>query len=194
MKRLTRAALVAALAAGCGAEAQTPPGTAGAPPVPAAPAAAPAAAWKPFDEFRGLVGTWSGTADWNKRIGGRVARFGVEMGGNFLVHRGSTIFSASEGLAEEATEEYGIYAYDRVKRKYVAHYFYSTGVYGVYDVEFGADGTVRLQSTQLSNYEDGARARMTFQKTGDTQLSAAFDLAAAGQAFQPFLTSKLTKK
>jgi len=160
----------------------------------APPSPAGAASWKPFQEFNFLLGSWSGTAESGGRIGGRVARWTIEMGGNFLVHHGSTIFPAQGGSPEESIEEVGYYAYDRDRRKYVAHYFYSTGLFGTYDVEFSADGSTRVLSSQLLNYEAGARTRLTITKKSDTELSFQLDIAPSGKDFIPYVSSKLNKK
>src|SRR5512143_1435122 len=109
--------------------------------------ARPSDAWKPFQEFGFLTGSWSGTAESGTRIGGRVVRWSMEMGGAYLVERGTTVFPAQAGAAEDSTEEVGYFAYDRDRRKYVAHFFYSTGVVGFYDVELASEGVIRLVST-----------------------------------------------
>ncbi len=154
----------------------------------------PAAAWKPFQEFGFLTGSWSGTAESGSRVGGRVSRFGLEMGGNFLVHRGTTVFPAQAGSPEDASEEVGYYSYDRERRKYVATYFFSTGIVGQFDVEIPADGSLRLVSTSLLNYDTGARMRMTLGKKGDAELALSIEVAPSGKDFVTYVTSRMTKK
>src|SRR5512140_2316014 len=128
-----------------------------------APAAAAAPAWKPFQELAFLTGSWTGGASLGARIGGRVARFGPELAGVFFVVHGSTFLAAEEGGKEETLEEEGWFSYDRGNRKYVATWFFSNGVTGVFDVELLPDG-VRLLSRELVNYEAGTRARIVFQR------------------------------
>jgi hypothetical protein len=115
------------------------------------------------------------------------------MSGNYLVQRSNTIFPAQNQQAEESSEEIGYFTYDREKRKYVAHYYYSTGIVGTYDVEFPSEGTVRLVSTQLLNYEAGARLRMTFARKGD-EVQYLFEVAPSGKDFVTYVTSKLARK
>jgi hypothetical protein len=164
------------------------PATAG--PAPAAAAASPA--WRPFQEFTFLIGSWSGSAESGARVGGRVARFTPEFTGNYLVHRGSTILTADDGK-EETIEEVGYFAYDREKRRYVASYFFSTGISATFDVEIAPEG-VRLASRELLNAEAGTKARMLFSRKPDGELSLSMDLAPGGKEFVPFLTSSLRKK
>ncbi len=164
-------------------------------PVTAAPApatAAAVAAWRPFQEFTFLIGSWSGSAESGARVGGRVARFTPEFTGNYLVHRGSTILTAEDGK-EETIEEVGYFTYDREKRRYVATYFFSTGISGTFDVEFGPE-SVRLVSRELLNAEAGTRARMLFSRKSDGELVLTMDLAPGGKEFVAFLTSSLHKK
>jgi len=173
----------------------TAPAPATAAPATASPAPAPAAAtpsWRPFQELAFLVGSWSGSAESGARVGGRVAHFAPEFAGNYLVHRGSTILTADDGK-EETIEEVGRFAYDREKRRYVATYFFSTGISGTFDVEITPEG-VRLTSRDLLNAEAGTRMRMLFSRKGDGELTLSMDLAPAGREFVPFLTSSLRKK
>jgi hypothetical protein len=176
------------------AQTQPPAPTASAPattaPAPSTAAAAPA--WRPFQEFAFLVGSWSGGAESGARVGGRVAHFAPEFSGNYLVHRGSTILTADDGK-EETIEEVGYFAYDREKRRYVASYFFSTGISASFDVEIAPEG-VRLTSRELLNAEAGTKARMLFARKADGDLALSMDLASGGKDFFPFLTSSLRKK
>jgi hypothetical protein len=116
------------------------------------------------------------------------------MGGNYLVSRGTTIFPAQSGQPEESTDDVGYFAYDRDRRKYVAYFYFSTGIIGIFDVDFPQDGTVRLVSSSLLNYEAGARMRLTFTRKSDAETGYQIDIAPSGKDFVPFLSSKLGKK
>ena len=200
--RSARFSLLVLLASGSAAAQNLPPPTpvptpAAAVPAPATAAPAPAtaaavAAWRPFQEFTFLVGSWSGSAESGARVGGRVARFTPEYTGNYLVHRGSTILTADDGK-EETIEEVGYFTYDREKRRYVAAYFFSTGISATFDVEFGPEG-VRLVSRELLNAEAGTKARMLFSRKADGELMLSMDLAPPAKDFVPFLVSALRKK
>ncbi len=159
-----------------------------------APPPAPAPAWRPFAEFAPLIGSWSGAATSGARIGGEVARFSMELAGTVFVERTTTVFPAEEGRPEETFDEAGYVTYDREKRKYVATYFFSTGVFGTYDVEVLPDGGLRMTAGALSNYEAGARSRRVFTRKADGSLGLSLDLAPAGKDFTPFLSGSLKKK
>ena len=168
------------------------PATAVTAPATATVPVAPAPAWRPFQELGFLVGSWSGAAESGTRVGGRVARFTPEFSGNYLVHRGSTILTADDGT-EETIDEVGYFAYDREKRRYVASYFFSTGISATFDVEVAPE-SARLVSRELLNAEAGTKARMLFARKPDGELSLSTDLAPAGKDFVSFLTSSLKKK
>jgi hypothetical protein len=159
-----------------------------------ASAAQEPATWKPFQEFGFLVGSWSGTADAAGRVGGRIVSFTQEMGDVVLLFRGKTILPAFEGKPEETNQEQGSIAYDGESRKYQATIYFSTGVWGIFDVDVAADGTIRLTASQLVNFEKGARSRITFAKKGDSELSVLLELAPAGKEFVPLSVSKLTRR
>ena len=159
-----------------------------------APTAAAIPAWKPFQEMAFLTGTWTGGASVGARIGGRVARFGPELLGACFVIHGSTILAAEEGgRLEETLDEEGWFAYDREKRRYVATWFFSNGVTGVFDVELLPDG-LRLLSRELVNYESGTRARMLFQRRPEGDVSMNVELAPPGKDFVPWVVSALKRK
>jgi hypothetical protein len=170
----------------------TPAASAPATASPAPTAAAASPAWRPFQELAFLVGSWSGIAESGARMGGRVARFTPEFTGNYLVHRGSTFLAADDGK-EETIEEIGYFSYDREKRKYVASYFFSTGISATFDIEIAPEG-VRFASRELVNAEAGTKARMLFSRKPDGDLALSMDLAPGGKEFVPFLTSSLRKK
>ena len=178
------------------AAAQNPaaPGPATAVPAPSTAAApvVPAPAWRPFQELGFLVGSWSGAAESGTRVGGRVARFTPEFAGNYLIHRGSTTLTADDGK-EETIEEVGYFAYDREKRRYVASYFFSTGISATFDVEVAPEGA-RLVSRELLNAEAGTKARMLFARKPDGELALSMDLAPPGRDFAPWLVSALKKR
>src|SRR5512143_122503 len=187
--------LLALLASGpAGAQDQPPPQPAPTPsaaaPAPAIAAAVPA--WRPFSELAFLVGSWSGGAESVARVGGRVARFTPEFSGNYLVHRGSTILASDDGK-EETIEEIGYFTYDREKRRYVASYFFSTGICATFDVEIAPAG-IRLASRELLNAETGTKVRMLFARKADGELLLSTDLASPGKDFVPWLISALKKK
>lgn len=207
---MARGAVRAFSLAGALVVASAAPGQTAAPPVatpaaaPAAPAAAappataspaPAApAWRPFQELSFLAGSWAGSATLGNRVGGRVARVAPALGGAFVVLRGSTILAAEEGgRPEETLEEEGWFSYDREKRRYVATWFFSSGVTGAFDVELLPDG-LRLLSRELLNYESGTRARMLFQRRPDGDVATSVDLAPPGKDFVPWLVSALKKR
>jgi hypothetical protein len=118
----------------------------------------------------------------------------MELSGNYLMERGSTIFPAEEGRPEESLEEVGVWTYDRERRKYLASYFFSTGVSGSFEAENREDGSIRLVAPALLNYEAGARARLTLRRSGDAGLDVSMDLAPPGRDFVAYQTSSLKKK
>ncbi len=156
------------------------------------PAAPPAEAWKPFQEFGFLLGSWSGTSESGKRLGGSVVQVTKEMDGNYVSYRGMRIFPAQEGRPEETMEEVGYFFYDRDRRHYVAHFYFSTGVVGIYDVEVGAS-SLKLASRELVNYDAGSRSRIIVAGTG-SEILYTIELAPQGKDFLPFVESKLSKK
>ncbi|MCC6133315.1 MAG: hypothetical protein IT186_25570 [Acidobacteria bacterium] len=151
-------------------------------------------AWKPLQEFAFLNGAWSGTTEASGRVGGVAASWTPEANGSVLVYRSKTIFPAVEGRPEETASEVGFFAYDGEKRKYTGAVFYSTSVWGLYDIEIAPDGTIKMNSTQLVNYSAGAKSRVTISKGAANEVNLNFEIAPQGTSFVPFSAAKLTKK
>ena len=154
-------------------------------------AGAPASAWKPFQEFGFLLGSWTGTSESGKRIGGSVVQASSELSGNYVSFRGMRLFPEQDGRAEETIEEIGTFYYDRDKRHYGAHLYFSSGVVGVYDVEVGS-GMLKLTSREIVNYE-GARSRITLSKSQEGLLYIV-DFAPPGKDFLPLFSAKLSRR
>jgi hypothetical protein len=156
-----------------------------------APATAAAPAWKPFQEFGFVLGNWTGTSESGKRVGGAVVQAASEMDGNFISFRGMRLFPEQDGRPEETVEETGYFFYDRDKRHYVAHLYFSAGVVGIYDVEAGS-GSLKLTSREVVNYE-GAKSRITISRAAEG-LSYVLELAPQGKEFLPLYASKLSRR
>jgi hypothetical protein len=118
----------------------------------------------------------------------------MELNGTTLVDRGTTIYPAGDGKPEETVEEVAYLTYSREKRGYVATYFFSTGVYGTYDVEILPGGAIRMTASALGNYEAGARSRLLFTPRADGGLDTAIEIAPAGKEYVAHRTSSLKKK
>jgi hypothetical protein len=155
------------------------------------PATAASSAWKPFQEFGFLLGSWTGTSESGKRVGGAVVQATTEMDGNYISFRGLRLFPEQEGRPEETVEETGYFFYDRDKRHYVAHLYFSSGVVGVYDVDAGS-GMLKLTSTEILNFE-GAKSRITISRAPEG-IVYVLEVAAQGKEFLPLYSSKLSRK
>lgn len=162
--------------------------------LPAQAQSAPVQSWKVFQELDFLIGSWSGTGETGGRIGGRVGTWSLEMDGAALVYRANAIFPASGDLPEEKSQESATFVYDGDKRKYSALVVFSTKVWGLYDVDFPSEGTVRLASREFVNLEGSAKSRISFVKGVDGGLNELIEVALPGKDFAPFLSSKLNKK
>jgi hypothetical protein len=158
-------------------------------------AQAPAAgAWKVFQEFGFLTGSWSGPAESGGRIGGRVVSFGLELDGATLGYRATTYFPVKDDQPETKSEEIAKIVYDGAKGKYVAFVVFSTKAWGIYDAEVRPDGTIRFTSREIANLEAGVRSRWTLSRKPDGALLEELDVAMPGRDFVPFVSATLTKK
>lgn len=159
---------------------------------PAAPPAAAAQAFKPtFKELQGLLGSWSGSSDQGGRIGGRVVTFSLEVDGVALAYRGTSFFPAKDDLPEMKLKDEGYVSFDIEKQKYVGVFFFSNGIWGLFDVEPAADGSVTFTSRELFNFE--GKSRLVLKKTTAAEATLSHEVASGG-GWAPYATSKLTKK
>lgn len=171
-------ALLTALLATPGLEAQAPPAT----------------EWKVFQEFGFLSGSWAGPAESGGRVGGRVVSFSPAVAGAELSYRATTYYPAKEGLPESSTEEVAHIVYDGGRGKYVALVIFSTKVWGIYDAEVRPDGSVVFSSREMANLEAGLKSRWTLGRKADGALAETIEVAAPGRDYAPFVSATLSRK
>jgi len=154
----------------------------------------PAGAWKVFQEFNFVTGSWSGPVESGGRIGGRVVSFGLEVDGATLGYRATTYYPVKDSLPEARSEEIAKIVYDGAKGKYVALVVFSTKAWGIYDAEVRPDGSIRFTARELANLEAGVRSRWTLSRKADGTLLEELDVALPGKDFASYLSATLTKK
>lgn len=153
--------------------------------------------WKPFQELGFLTGSWSGCRGVRGRIAGVTASWGMEMNGNFLMHTTNVVLPASEGKTEESIRIVGYYSVRPRPPEVRGLLLLLHRHPGHVRRHLAADGSsVKLLSTQLLNYEAGARARISITKAAAPAADITFqlDLAASGKDFVPFVIAKLAKR
>lgn len=154
----------------------------------------PASAWKVFQEFNFVTGSWSGPVESGGRIGGRVVSFALEVDGATLGYRATTYFPVKDDRPEARTEEIAKIVYDGAKGRYVAFVVFSTKAWGIYDGEVRPDGSILFTAREMANLEAGLRSRWILSRKADGTLLEELDLAPSGKDFSPYLSATLTKK
>jgi hypothetical protein len=151
--------------------------------------------WKPFQELGFLTGSWSGSGESAGRIAGVTASWGMEMNGNFLMHTTNVVLPASEGKTEESIRIVGYYSYDRDRRKYVAYYFFSTGILGTFDADLAADARASNCSPPSSQREAGPGRGLDHQAQPPPRTSrSSWTWRRRGKTSVPFVIAKLAKR
>ena len=156
--------------------------------------APPAGAWKVFQEFNFVTGSWSGPVESGGRIGGRVVSFGLEVDGATLGYRATTYYPVKDSQPEARSEEIAKIVYDGARGKYVALVVFSTKAWGIYDAEVRPDGSIRFTARELANLEAGVKSRWTLSRKADGTLLYTLDVAPPGKDFVSYLSATLTKK
>ena len=156
--------------------------------------APPAGAWKVFQEFNFVTGSWSGPVESGGRIGGRVVSFGLEVDGATLGYRATTYYPVKDSQPEARSEEIAKIVYDGARGKYVALVVFSTKAWGIYDAEVRPDGSIRFTARELANLEAGVKSRWTLTRKVDGTLLEELDVAPPGKDFASYLSATLTKK
>lgn len=156
--------------------------------------APPAGAWKVFQEFNFVTGSWSGPVESGGRIGGRVVSFGLEVDGATLGYRATTYYPVKDSQPEARSEEIAKIVYDGARGKYVALVVFSTKAWGIYDAEVRPDGSIRFTARELANLEAGVKSRWTLTRKADGTLLEELDVAPPGKDFASYLSATLTKK
>lgn len=149
--------------------------------------------WKPLRFFEG---TWEGTANGEPGSGAVKREYRFILRGKFLEARSTVTYSAQgKNTKGEVHEEFGLYGYDRSRKKFVLRQFHVEGFVNQYVLDsISTTGTTVVFLTEsIENIPPGWKARETYHITGSDEFTETFELAEPGKGFSQYSQSHLKR-
>jgi hypothetical protein len=150
-----------------------------------------------LEPFRFFVGTWEGTAK------GRPGQGKVEREYEFIFHdkflqvKGKTVYEPRDrNPTGEVHEEWGVFSYDRNRKKFVLRQINAEGIVNQYALDSLAldESNIVFVSENIENFFDGWRAKETYKILGQDEFVEVFELAPPGKDFKLFSESHLKRQ
>lgn len=150
--------------------------------------------WEPLKFF---VGAWEGTSKGQSGQGTCKREYQFALNGKFLhVKNKSTYKPQEKNPKGEVHEDWGMFSYDRSRKKFVLRQFHIEGFVNQYAIETPAtDGkTLSFISESIENIPAGFRARETYRITSADEFTETFELAEPGKAFEMYSETLFKRK
>jgi hypothetical protein len=156
----------------------------------AAPAADPV--WKPLEFF---VGSWEGTGQGKAGISKVERSYQFVLNGRFLEARNKSIYAPQEKNPKgEVHEDWGLFSYDRGRKKFVLRQFHVEGFVNQYSLEASSDKQLIFTSESIENIPAGWRARETYRFLSNSEFIEIFELAAPGKDFEVYTETRFKRR
>lgn len=150
--------------------------------------------WEPLKFF---VGAWEGTSQGQPGQGTCVREYQFALNGKFLQVRNKSTYAPQEKNPKgEVHEDWGMFSYDRARKKFVLRQFHTEGFVNQYATEtLAADGKLlSFVSESLENIPVGFRARETYRILSADEFTETFELAEPGKAFEVYSETRFKRK
>jgi len=163
-----------------------------APPLPAQPAAPPAAAADTWGVLRQLVGSWQGEIEGSLGTGRGVRRYELIMGERFLLVRHRSVRLPQEKSPRgDEHQELNLFSYDRERKTIVYREFFGEGV--VVRSPCRVDGSKVVCVSEAVENGAGIRARLTLEITDRYRFTETYELLLPNQKSGHSFTNRWTR-
>jgi hypothetical protein len=148
-----------------------------------------------WDPLRFFAGAWEGTAK-GQAGAGRVEReYRFVLNNRFLEVRNKSVYPPQEKNPKgETHEDWGLFSYDRGRKKFVFRQFHVEGFVNQYVLESSDEKTLIFTSEAIENIAAGWRARETYKILGPDEFIEVFELAAPGKEFEVYTENRFKRK
>jgi hypothetical protein len=150
--------------------------------------------WLPFKFF---IGSWEGAAKGQSGDGKVEREYQFILNQKYLQAQNKTVYAPSkQNPAGEVHEDWGIFSYDRSRKKIVLRQFHVEGFVNQYVLDsLATDGKYITFITEgIENIAPGWRAKETYKILNDNEFIETFALAAPGKDFEVYSESHLVRK
>jgi hypothetical protein len=150
--------------------------------------------WQPLKFF---VGAWEGTGKGQSGVSKVEREYQFVLNGKFLQARNKSVYEQQEKNPKgELHEDWGLFSYDRSRKKFVLRQFHVEGFVNQYVLDsLAADGkTLVLVTESIENIPAGWRAKETYKILSSDEFIEIFELAEPGKGFEMYSESHLKRK
>jgi hypothetical protein len=150
--------------------------------------------WAPLKFF---VGAWEGTSKGQPGQGTCEREYQFALNGRFLQVKNKSTYAPQEKNPKgEVHEDWGMFSYDRGRKKFVLRQFHVEGFVNQYSGEtIAADGkTLSFVSESIENIPAGFRARETYRILSADEFTETFELAEPGKEFAIYSETRFRRK
>jgi hypothetical protein len=151
-------------------------------------------AWAPLKFF---VGSWEGTGKGQPGVSKIEREYQFVLSGKFLEARNKSVYEPQEKNPKgEVHEDWGLFSYDRSRKKFVLRQFHVEGFVNQYVLDsLAADGkTLILMTESIENIPAGWRARETYKIVSDDEFVEIFELAEPEKEFEIYVENRFKRK
>jgi hypothetical protein len=146
--------------------------------------------WEPLKSFEG---SWQGTGKGKPGVSTVERTYQFVLGGKFLYGRNKSVYAPQPANPKgETHEEWGLYSFDRNRKRFVLRQFHVEGFVNTYVSEDGKP--LVFTSEAIENIAPGWRARETYTIVSDDEIIETFELAAPGKEFEVYSETRLKRK
>jgi hypothetical protein len=160
------------------------------------PAARKASKPNPFAAIRVLEGHWRGTGEGEPGKSTVERNYEFVMGGRFLQVRNHSTYPPQEKNRKgEKHEDWGIFSFDKARKKLVLRQFHIEGFVNQYVLDHASsDGKEIVFVTEsIENIPSGFRARETYKLADNDTFEETFEIAEPGKDFAVYVVNKLKR-
>ncbi|MEE9167602.1 MAG: hypothetical protein V3U24_09130 [Candidatus Neomarinimicrobiota bacterium] len=149
--------------------------------------------WGPF---KFLIGKWEGKGVGKFGDSNVTREYEYLMGGTFIVGKNESIYEKQERNPRgEIHDNWDIFSYDKIRRKYVLRQFHAEDITNTYALDSlkASNAVYEFESEAIENFGVGWRAKEVYQIIGNDQFVEIFYLAAPGKEYSEYVRNTFTR-
>jgi hypothetical protein len=150
--------------------------------------------WEPLKYF---VGSWEGTAKGQPGNGKVEREYQFVLNGKYLQAKNKSTYPPQEkNLKGEVHEDWGLFSYDRSRKRFVLRQFHVEGFVNQYALDTAAINSKTLVFTteSIENVPAGWRARESYRILNSDEFVEVFELAEPGKELEVYSENRFKRK
>lgn len=148
----------------------------------------------PLHPLAFLIGRWEGTSEGQPGSGIVTREYTRVLNSRFIRAENRSVYTPQEKNPKgEVHDDLGFFSFDKARKRIVFRQFHVEGFVTQYVHDTPDTAKLVFVSEALENIGAGWRARETYIVHGPDDVEEIFELAAAGQEFEPYSRTRLKR-